>query len=237
MGQARDVGGDSVRTVDEIRFNEQDRCAGIGELMPEIFVLVRGVDRHRDTAGEDDAPPGEHRLGRILNKRGDPAAPSDAKFAEECGDAAASVVDLGCGDLRADNIQVLAFGVPFEACVQQLDDRAFLAVVDPDPVAHQSLPSQTTKARSTTSCRPASGSRSRGLGSSETTAGSSAWYADMMPLKRRASTSGSPSLRTPPRWPRRKSDVCSCMASSYRSFMTRSISRSVDKAAALEYRR
>ena len=56
-----------------------------------------------------------------------------------------------------------------------------------------------TKVRSTMSCSSVSGSRSRGRGSSDTTAGSSAWYAEMRPLKRRASTSGSPLRKAPVR--------------------------------------
>src|SRR5205814_324215 len=70
------------------------------------------------------------------------------------------------------------------------------------------------KACFTISCSAASGSRWT-PGSSETTAGSSAWYADTNPLKRRARTTGSPPRNTPAAWPRLKSAAWSRIASSY----------------------
>src|SRR5436190_7088562 len=197
--------------------------------MPQVLALVGRVDRHRNGAGQQRAPPAEQRLRRVLHERRHAVARLHPELDQRPGDTTPGVHDVAGRQLRADDVEVLTLGVRLESPQQQVDDRALVAIDDPRSVAHQ-----TTKARSTMSWSSVSGSRSLGMCSSDTTAGSSAWYAEINPLNSRASTSASPLRKVPARCPRRNIPACSPIASSYRSSTTMSSSRSGDKVIALE---
>ena len=110
-----ELAADAVEAVGEVLLDDQHLGARVVELVAQVLALVGGVDRHRDGAGPDDAPPREGALDRVLDQRGHPVAGLHAGGDQRVGDPAGGVVHVGRGDLLAVDVEVLAGGVALEA--------------------------------------------------------------------------------------------------------------------------
>ena len=74
------LGGDPLGPVERATASTMSTVEpGVGELVAQVVALVGGVDRHGDGAAAHDPPPGEHRLGRVLDERGHPVARAHAE--------------------------------------------------------------------------------------------------------------------------------------------------------------
>ncbi len=186
--------------------------------MAEVLALVRGVDRDGHRPAQDRAPPGEHRLrlsSRRASRRGRRARRPDP-------DSIPAMRPPVSATSAADTfVPTTSRYSPSGSCSSRRCRSSMIVCSSSSSIQTRSVKVGClliTVERRTCSrrCRAvrASGRRSRGLASSDTTAGSSAWYAEISPLNRRASTSGSPLRSTPPRWPRRNSEAWNCIASS-----------------------
>jgi hypothetical protein len=134
-----DLADHRLGPVEQRRLDDEHPGLGVGELVAQVLALVGGVDRHRHRAGGHDPPPGQHRLGGVLDQGGHPITGLHPSWASAFGQATGGGVHLGGGELGAADVEVLAVGVVLEPPGHQAEHR-LLGPADPHVVGHATPP-------------------------------------------------------------------------------------------------
>ena len=78
-------------------------------------------------ATDDDAPPRQHRLGRVLDERGDAVAGLEPEAGEGAAQPCRDIGHLRGRVLDAADVEVLGVGLALESLSEQVDDRVAFA--------------------------------------------------------------------------------------------------------------